>query len=43
MAHCAGGCALSGYCVPQAVQMKSDMDVSKLQAQDAARRRLPIL
>ncbi len=30
-AHCAGGCALSGYCVPQAVQMKSDMDISKLQ------------
>ncbi len=25
MRHCAGGCAVSAYCVPQAVQMKWGM------------------
>ena len=37
MRHCAGGCALSGYCVPQAVQMKRGMGVSRLLVTNPAR------
>jgi len=29
MTHCAGSLALSGYCVPQAVQMKRGMSFSR--------------
>ncbi len=36
--HCAGGCALSGYCMPQAVQMKRGIEISSRHSGPRAKR-----